>query len=55
MKGAFITGNILDIIKIFLLLSIIATLFLITGLQFSDVTNIISNLITLLWNWFTVY
>ena len=52
MKGAFITGNILDIIKIFLLLSIIAVLFLITGLEFTDVTAVISNLLDLLWEWF---
>ena len=52
MKGAMITGWVLDIFKIFFYASLVAVLFLIFGISFIDVTNIISNLLSSLWNWF---
>lgn len=52
MKGAFVTGWVVDIFQIFLYATLISVLFLVFGVSFTEITDIIGSLLTSLWEWF---
>lgn len=52
MKGALVTGNIIDIIEIILILALIMGLLGICGLNLSDIFNIVGSGVSQIWSWF---
>lgn len=53
LKGALITGNILDIIEIILVLVIIMGLLSICGLSLLDLFSMVGTALGDIWSWFT--
>lgn len=51
LKGAIITGHILDVIEIILILVVIMGLLSICGLSFSDLISAMGTGLTDVWDW----
>jgi len=52
MKGALVTGNIIDIIEIILIMALIMGLLSLCGLDLSDIFSLVGSGVSQIWNWF---